>query len=156
MSYLMSLMCSHFSKTTTKGVHSSYVFKRFTNINIMSSNIYDVCRFTYLMVKVLGFNFLTVEFGSFNKGQIKTTIYDYFLFFVSLIYSVFARFYLSKVTLKDSTKSIVLETASHLIMNFSLLLIIFLKLWNFLIREKYAKIISNIHWIDLQVIKVQF
>ena len=121
----------------------------------MSSNIYDVCRFTFLMVKVFGFNFLTVEFGTLNMGQIKTTIYDYLLFFASSLFSVVSRHYMSQATLSDASKSAILEAGIYLLMNLSLLWMIFFKLWNFAIREKYAKIISNINWIDLQVIKVQ-
>lgn len=121
----------------------------------MSTNIYDVCRFTFLMVKVFGFNFLTVEFGTLNMGQTSTTIYDYVLFFASSIFSFFARYYMSEVTLDDASKSAILGAGTKLLVHISLLSMIFLKLWNFTIREKYAKIISNINWIDLQVIKVR-
>lgn len=121
----------------------------------MSRNIYNVCRLTFLVVKVFGFNFLTVEFGTLNMGQYRTTVYDYVLFFASSIFSIFVRYYMAAVTFNDASKSAILEAGMNIIVSLSLYSMILLKLWNFTIREKYGKIITNLNWIDLQVIKVQ-
>lgn len=148
----MTLMSLHFSVSHNV---CSCLYKRFLNINIMSRNIYDVCRFNFLVVKVFGFNFITVEFGTLNMGQTKTTIYDYILFFASSILSIFTRYYMSEVTLNDASESAILEAGMNLLVSVSLYSMIFLKCLNFTIREKYGKIITNINWIDVQVIIVQ-
>ena len=112
-------------------------------------NIFEVSRLTYVFIKCLGFFPATVNFV--NLEIVSTKKCDFLICILSLTFTSFAWIKLSDVTIGNSTKSVILEMGMILLINGSLISMIFYKIWNFVMRKNYYKIVTDIHWIDLQV-----
>lgn len=112
-------------------------------------NIFEVSRLTYYAIKCLGFFPATVNFV--NLGIVSTGNFDFIFYILSLAFTTFAWIKLSDITIGNSTKSVILELGTILLMNGSLISMFLYKVWNFVMRKNYYKIVMDIHWIDLEV-----
>lgn len=111
-------------------------------------NIFEVSRLTYYVIKGLGFFPATVNFV--NLGIVSTGKCDLIIYVLSLVFTSFTFIKLSDTTIGHDIKHII-QLGMILLMNGSLISTFLCKVWNFLMRKNYYKIVTEIHWIDLQV-----
>lgn len=112
-------------------------------------NIFEVSRLTYIVIKYFGFFPATVNFV--NLEIVSTEYSDLIIYILSLVFTSIAWIKLSNVTIGNIKKSVILELGLIILMNGSLISMVLYKVWNFMMRKNYFKIVMDIHWIDLKV-----
>lgn len=116
-------------------------------------NIFEVSKLFYLVTKYCGYFPFTVNFKS---RLVTVELTDWIIFVISFAFSIVATLFVSKLSIIDSTKSVILETGIFILMKNSLASMVVIKLFNFVIRKKIVDIFVNIRWIDLKVNRHQF
>ena len=111
-------------------------------------NIFQVSKFFFLISKYCGYFPFTVDFKS---GRVTVELTDWIIFVISFVFSIVATLFVSKLSIRDSTKSVILESGIFILMKESLASMVLIKLFNFVMRWKIVGIFANIHWIDLKV-----
>lgn len=111
-------------------------------------NIFEVSRFFFLLTKYCGYFSFTVDF---KTGFVTIELIDWLIFVISFVFSIVTMACVTKLSIRDNTKSVILETGIFILMIDSLATMALIKLFNFIIRKKIVGIFVNIRWIDIKV-----
>lgn len=113
-------------------------------------NVFASSKLTFIFMKILGFACFSIK-GDVKNGQIKTTVFDYFLFAIFFSLSCFA-LYFSMIFTYNSAASPVTNFGVNLLIKSAMVVVITGILLNFLFRHKIWMVMTNFYELDLKVL----
>ena len=118
---------------------------------LSSSGLFESMSFSYKLNKLGGYICYSVHQDRFGDVVSTTTILDFIIFSINLLFSCLAFLSQSSLPMTSTSGSLILDIGILLISKLLILHPILLILMNFINRHDCFKLIKNLNWIDAQV-----